>query len=105
LSITGKSRTLLDVWSRQHHWQQRLRDLETQAAIAANERAAAADQAAKRKFAEQLEAERVAFVRRELSAAEKATSRGLLRFRQGNSMSDFNLLLKRHATHYYCPLA
>jgi uncharacterized membrane protein YphA (DoxX/SURF4 family) len=59
-----------------------------------NERAAAADQAAKRKFAEQLEAERVAFVRREISAAEKATSRVLLRLRQGDQHVGFQLVIE-----------
>ena len=46
-----KSVTLLGVWSRKHHWQQRLRELETQAALAENERAAQADAEAKKETA------------------------------------------------------
>jgi hypothetical protein len=49
-------------------------ELEAQAATEANERAAAADKAAKEKFAEQMEMERLKFLRRQLEASERATT-------------------------------
>jgi len=64
-------------WSRKHHWQQRLRDLEAQAAVDKNARAAEANRKAKEETALLIERERLRFVRREIEAAKLVTAKAL----------------------------
>jgi len=85
------SSTLIKRWSSKHHWQDRLRELETQAALQENEAARKADADAKEKFAERIEAARLRFVERQIEVAERMTQTALRMLKQpmkGNRPDD-----------------
>jgi hypothetical protein len=69
----GKNASLCARWSAKHHWQERLRAMGTEAALAENEHAAQADAEAKKETALLIERERLRFVRRQIAASERAT--------------------------------
>ena len=72
-----RSVTLLGVWSKKHKWQSRVIALEAEAASRANAHAVEADRLAKERFAEEIKREKVAFIRRQISASEKVIARAL----------------------------
>jgi hypothetical protein len=64
-------------WSMQYRWIERIRELEMQAALQANEAARKADADAKAKVAERIESARLRFVERQIQVAEKMTATAL----------------------------
>jgi hypothetical protein len=85
------SSTLCKRWSAKHRWIERLRELEMQAALQANEAARKADADAKEKFAERIEKARLRFVERQIEVAEKMTATALRMLEQpmkGNRPDD-----------------
>lgn len=64
-------------WSMQYRWIERIRELEMQAALQANEATRKADADAKAKVAERIESARLRFVERQIQVAEKMTATAL----------------------------
>jgi hypothetical protein len=73
----GISRQLCSRWSAKHRWIERLRELEVTALEQANEAQRIADQKAKEEVAQQIERERLRFIRRQIEASERATAKAL----------------------------
>jgi vacuolar-type H+-ATPase subunit E/Vma4 len=71
----GKHHSLIERWSVKHRWQQRLRELETQAALQANEAHRDAEAKAKLEEARQIERLRTQHVKRMMQQCEKMGER------------------------------
>jgi hypothetical protein len=87
----GINASLCSRWSAKHRWIDRLRELEMQAALQANEAARKADADAKAKFAERIEAARLRWTESQIKVAEKMTATALRMLEQpmkGNRPDD-----------------